>query len=156
MFYSDVSQIILLVKWRTLCHQGVKQSMMVYTITRLLCAFSLVVDRDILRLPCTFRGVSSLTDVAHAPYIADILTPYQIKAYKICYRMIAIFFDSNEFLEFFREFLATHLRGRYDHLSRALIQSDFCFSIIRFFPGSPDTKRVFFVFDSSEKLCNVL
>ena len=29
-----------------------------------------------LSLLCTFRGVSSLTDVAHAPYIADILAPY--------------------------------------------------------------------------------
>ena len=49
-----------------------------------------------LRLPCTFRGVSSLTDVADAPYIADIVTPYQIKVYKICYKEIAILFDSNE------------------------------------------------------------
>ena len=51
-----------------------------------------------LRLPCTFSGVSSLTDVAHAPYIADILTPYQIKAYK----KIAILFDSNESASFLR------------------------------------------------------
>ena len=55
-----------------------------------------------LRLPCTFSGVSSLTDVAHAPYIADILTPYQIKAYKICYKKIAILFDSNESASFLR------------------------------------------------------
>ena len=51
---------------------------------------------------CTFRGVSSLTDVAHALYIADILTPYQIKAYKICYKKIAILFDSNESASFLR------------------------------------------------------
>ena len=55
-----------------------------------------------LRLPCTSRGVSSLTDVAHAPYIADILTPYQIKAYKICYKKIAIVFDSKESASFLR------------------------------------------------------
>ena len=35
---------------------------------------------SIFWLPCTFTGVSSPTAVAHAPYIADILTPYQIKA----------------------------------------------------------------------------
>ena len=55
-----------------------------------------------LRLPCTFRGVSSLTDVAHAPYIADIVTPYQIKAYKIYYKKIAKLFDSNESVSFLR------------------------------------------------------
>ena len=55
-----------------------------------------------LRLPCTFRGVSSLTDVAHVPYIADILTPYQIEAYKICYKNVAILFDSNESASFLR------------------------------------------------------
>ena len=52
--------------------------------------------RTRLRLPCTFRGVSSLMDVAHAPYITDILTQYKIKAYKICCKKIAILFDSNE------------------------------------------------------------
>ena len=55
-----------------------------------------------LRLPCNLRGVSSLTDVAHAPYIGDTLTPYQIKAYKICYKMIAILIDSNESASFVR------------------------------------------------------
>ena len=55
-------------------------------------------------LPCTFRGISSLTDVAHAPYIADILTPYQVKVYKICYMKIAILFDSNESTSFLRPF----------------------------------------------------
>ena len=49
-----------------------------------------------LRLPCTFRGVSSLTDVVHTPYIADTFAPYQIKAYKICQKKIPIVFDSNE------------------------------------------------------------
>ena len=39
-------------------------------------------------------------DVAHAPYIADILTPYQIKAYKICFKKIAIVFNSNESVSF--------------------------------------------------------
>ena len=56
----------------------------------------------LLKLPCTFRGVSSLTDVAHAPYIADILTPYQIKAFKMCYKKIALVFDSNESASFLR------------------------------------------------------
>ena len=46
--------------------------------------------------------VSSLTDVAHAPYIADILTPYQIKAYKIFHKKIPIVFDSNESASFLR------------------------------------------------------
>ena len=69
---------------------------------------SVATNTSMLRLPCTFRGVSSLTDVAHAPYIADILTPYQINTHKICYKMIAILSG---------EFLATHLRGRYDRLS---------------------------------------
>ena len=55
-----------------------------------------------LMLPCTFRGVSSLTAVAHTPYIANILTPYQIKAYKICNKKIAIVFDSNESVSFLR------------------------------------------------------
>ena len=41
-------------------------------------------------------------DVAHAPYIADILTPYKIKAYKICYKKIAILLDSNESASFLR------------------------------------------------------
>ena len=43
-------------------------------------------------------GVSSLTDVAHAPYIAirRYLNPYQIKACKIFYQTIAILFYSNE------------------------------------------------------------
>ena len=41
-------------------------------------------------------------DVAHAPYIAGILTPYQIKAYKICYKKIARLFDSNESASFLR------------------------------------------------------
>ena len=63
-----------------------------------------VMNSNFLRLPCTFRGVSSLTDVAHAPYIADILTPYQIKVYKICYMKIAILFDSNKSTSFLRPF----------------------------------------------------
>ena len=45
----------------------------------------------------TFRGVSSLT---HAHYIADIVTPYQIKAYKICYKEVAILFDFKESASF--------------------------------------------------------
>ena len=50
----------------------------------------------------TFRGVPSLTHVAHTPYIADILTPYQSKAYKICYKEVAILFDSKESASFLR------------------------------------------------------
>ena len=53
--------------------------------------------------------------------------PYKIKAYTICHKKIAIIFDSNKSASFLRP----HLRGRYDRLSRALTQSDFCFSMTR-------------------------
>ena len=36
-----------------------------------------------LRLPYIFRGVSSVKGVARLDCIADILTPYQMKGYKI-------------------------------------------------------------------------
>ena len=59
-----------------------------------------------------------------------ILIPYQTKAYKICYKKIAILFDSNESASFLRPIYEDVMIAFHELLT----QSDFCFSIIRFFP----------------------
>ena len=59
-----------------------------WMLRRMTTNASLYLNTRQLRLPCTFRGVSSLT---HALYIADIVAPYEIKAYKIWYKMMKYF-----------------------------------------------------------------
>ena len=51
----------------------------------------------ILRLPCTFRGGFSLTDVAPLSYIPDTRNPYQIKAYRTGYSNISLLLQQNKF-----------------------------------------------------------
>ena len=98
-------------------------------------------------------------DVAHAPYIADILTPYQIKAYKICYKKIAIVFDSNESANFLRPIYKDVMIAFHDFNSKwFLFFNNPILSRESRIPIQSAKKpcRFFFIFDSSEKLCNVL
>ena len=57
-------------------------------------------DTQVLRLPCTFRGGFSLTDVAPFSYITDTQNPNQIKAYRTGYSNISLLFQENKFLGF--------------------------------------------------------
>ena len=100
-----------------------------------------------LKVTVYLQGCPSLTDVAHALYIAYILTPYQIEAYKICYKNIAILFDSNK--------SASFLRPIYEAAMTAFHSKWFLF-LNNPIQSAKKPCRVFFIFDASETLCNVL
>ena len=67
----------------------------------------------LLRLPCTFRGVFSLTHVALLGFAADTPNPYQIKAYKTGYLNMPLTFHEKEFLRF-------SAKSEYEGLDRLL------------------------------------